>query len=258
MVLARLIVLSLTLLMPAQLRAESFVDIIARVKPGIVGIGSHNPLARPPNDLNGTGLVVGDGNHVVTAYHVVEGVAKLARGQLSVFIGQGERAAVRGATLVAHDELYDMALLKVDGKPLVPLKLHRGDRVPDGTGIAFTGFPVGAVYGLYPATHRGIVAASTPMARPLVTAGELTPEMIHRLQERIVVYQLDATAFPGNSGGPVYSDTTGEVIAILNSTFVKRSKESVFTRPSGVSFAIPISHALRLMRRVGLDNAPAP
>lgn len=253
MALVRLIALSVLVFMPVQVSADTFVDIVAKVKPGIVGIGSHDPLARPPNDLNGTGLVVAGGNHVITAFHVVEGVRKLARGQLAVFIGQGERAAVRHANMVAHDETYDMALLKIDGRPLPPLDLHEGDLLADGTGIAFTGFPVGAVYGLYPATHRGIVAATTPIARPQVTIGELTPEMIRRLQERIVVYQLDATAFPGNSGGPVYSAETGEVVAILNSTYVKESKESVFTRPSGVSFAIPISHALRLMRRVGLE-----
>lgn len=254
----RLVALGVLLFMPAQLHAEAFVDVVAKVKPGIVGIGANDPLARPPNDLNGTGLVVADGRHVITAFHVVEGVRRLARGQLAIFIGQGESAVVRRADMVAHDKVYDIALLKIDGRPLQPLDLHRGDLLADGSGIAFTGFPVGAVYGLYPATHRGIIAASTPIARPQVSVGELTPEMVRRLQERIVVYQLDATAFPGNSGGPVYSDETGDVVAIINSTYVKQSKESVFTRPSGVTFAIPISHALRLMRRVGLVKQSAP
>lgn len=252
MAVLRLIALAALLLVPVQVHADSFVDVVAAVKPGIVGIGSHDPLRRPPNDLNGTAFVVAEGRHVVTAFHVVEAIRRRGSGRLSVFIGEGEQAAVRAATLLAHDKAYDVALLEVDGKPLKPLGLHRGDRLADGTEIAFTGFPVGAAYGLYPATHRGIVAASTPLARPQVVVGELTPEMVRRLQEKIVVYQLDATAFPGNSGGPVYSAETGKVIAILNSTYVKESKESVFARPSGVSFAIPISHALRLMRREGL------
>lgn len=237
--------------------AAEFVDVVASVKLSVVGIGNHDRLRRPPNLLNGTGFAVSNGNLVVTAYHVVQALEGESE-QMSVFVGEGETAFVRSARLVSHDEDYDVALLEIDGDPLPVLSLHAGPRVPDGTEIGFTGFPIGGVFGLYPATHRGIIAASTPVARPQVRVGELTPDMIRKLQTRLVSYQLDATAYPGNSGGPVYLSATGEVIALVNSTFVKKTKEAAFTSPSGVTFAMPVSYIAAVLRRYesGSRNAP--
>jgi len=55
------------------------------------------------------------------------------------------------------------------------------------------------------------------------------------------VFQLDAIAYPGNSGSPVYRESDGEVIGVLNSVFVKESREAILERPSGISYAIPIT-----------------
>lgn len=238
-------------------QAADFVDVVAKVKPSVVGIGNHDRLRRPPNILNGTGFAVANGNLVVTAYHVVQALQGEAE-QLSVFVGEGERAVVRSARLVSHDEDYDVGLLEIDGAPLPVLELHQGARVADGTEIGFTGFPIGGIFGLYPATHRGIIAASTPVARPQVRVGELTPDMIRRLQTKVISYQLDGTAYPGNSGGPVYLSATGEVIGIVNSTFVKKTKEAAFTSPSGVTFAMPVSYVSAVLRRYQVQGGKAP
>jgi serine protease Do len=56
------------------------------------------------------------------------------------------------------------------------------------------------------------------------------------------VFQLDATAYPGNSGSPVFDPDTGEVIGIINMVLVKAGKESVLAQPSGITYAIPASH----------------
>ena len=233
--------------------AESMVEVIAQVKPSVVGIGTHNPVARPQNDLLGTGFAVGDGVHILTAAHVPDS-RKIGRkgAYLAVFVGEGEKAAIRRATVVARDKTHDMALLKIDGAPLPVLPLDAGPMRPDGTEIGFTGFPIGAVYGLYPASHRGMIAASAPLARPQVDPGDLTADMIRALSNQLVAYQLDATSFPGNSGGPVYDAHTGQVIGIVNSTFVQGSKESSLDRPSGITFAMPIRAGIDLMRANGL------
>jgi len=65
-----------------------------------------------------------------------------------------------------------------------------------------------------------------------------------------LIYQLDATAFPGNSGSPVFDRESGALVAVLNKVFVSAGKESALTNPSGISYAIPIRH----LRKLANDN----
>ena len=68
------------------------------------------------------------------------------------------------------------------------------------------------VLGFRPVTHRGIVSAITPIAIPQLTTGTLDPKMIKRLRDPYLVYQLDATAYPGNSGSPLYGVEDGSLM----------------------------------------------
>ena len=61
------------------------------------------------------------------------------------------------------------------------------------------------------------------------------------------VYQLDATAYPGNSGSPLYDPASGEVLGVMNMVFVKSTKENVLSDPSGISYAIPVEYLQRLL-----------
>ena len=115
--------------------------------------------------------------------------------------------------------------------------------------MAFTGFPLGAALGLYPATHRGMISAITPDAIPAKNANQLTVEMLKRLKTPELVYQLDATAYPGNSGSPVYSPETGHVVGVINKVFVSQGKESALSAPSGISYAIPVKHVNTLLKK---------
>lgn len=63
------------------------------------------------------------------------------------------------------------------------------------------------------------------------------------------VFQLDGTAYPGNSGSPVYDAATGEVIGIVNSVPVKATRESALTQPSGITYAIPAQGLKAVLRR---------
>jgi S1-C subfamily serine protease len=104
----------------------------------------------------------------------------------------------------------------------------------------FTGFPIGAAIGLFPATHRGIVSSITPIAIPQARSAELDPKTIRRLTTgTFPIFQLDATAYPGNSGSPVFDPATGEVLGVINMVFVKGTKETALTQPSGITYAIP-------------------
>jgi S1-C subfamily serine protease len=93
------------------------------------------------------------------------------------------------------------------------------------------------------------VAAITPIARPMVSSKQLDATLIGQLQEPFDIFQLDATAYPGNSGSPVYDPETGVVYAVLSSVFVKQSKEKLLSEPSGITYAIPIKYAEVLLRQ---------
>ena len=67
---------------------------------------------------------------------------------------------------------------------------------------------------------------------------------------RIPVMQLDGTAYPGNSGSPLYDPETGEVVGIVNSVVVKATRESILSQPSGISFAIPAQPLKNLLQSV--------
>ena len=74
-----------------------------------------------------------------------------------------------------------------------------------------------------------------------------------RLKEPYFVYQLDATAFPGNSGSPVYELNNGRVVAIINKVFVQQTKEAAITNPSGITYAIPVRYLKMLAKSKGIS-----
>ncbi|MGZ8215965.1 S1C family serine protease [Methylomagnum sp.] len=235
----------------AQEAPASLPDVVALIKPSIVGIGTFQRVRTPPTEFRGTGFVVGDGYHVITNAHVLPAAIDYAHMEsLAVFVPGGKTSSVRQAVTVAVDEDHDIAYLKIGGTgPLPAVRLGDSGKVREGEEYAFTGFPIGAVLGLYPVTHRGIVSAISPIAIPSYRAKGLDSKSIRRLDVPYDVFQLDATAYPGNSGSPLYNVRTGEVFGIIDKVFVQESKESLLERPSGISYAIPIKYAIDLLRQ---------
>ncbi|MFO1190479.1 MAG: serine protease [Alphaproteobacteria bacterium] len=247
---ARLVCALVTLALTVAPAAAQLTETVKRVKPAIVGVGTYLDIRRPPTKLMGTGFVVADGTYVVTNEHVV--AQPLAdREQLGILVGTGSTAEFRAIQIVAREPGFDVAILRHKGPPLPALRLGDDDAVEEGQEIAFTGYPIGAVLGLFPVTHRGIISARTPVAIPVQRTRDLTPTMVRRLKQPFFVFQLDATAYPGNSGSPLYDQRSGEAVAIISSVFVKETKEQVLANPSGITFAVPIRYARELMREIG-------
>jgi serine protease Do len=228
---------------------------IGRVKLSVVAVGTFQATRVPQFRFSGTGFVVGDGAVVATNAHVLPAVLEPGADP-EVLIAMlptadPSRPEGRRLTRLVSDAEHDLALAKLDGAPLPPLKIRDSMSVREGDQLLFTGFPIGAVLGLFAATHRATVAAIAPVAIPASTGQQLDPKVVRRLRgEAFPVFQLDATAYPGNSGSPLYDPASGEVVGILNMVFVKSTKESALTQPSGISYAIPSRFLSELLARV--------
>lgn len=220
-------------------------DVIAAAKPSVVAVGTFKSTDNPRFRFRGSGFAAGAGNLVVTNAHVLPEVipAGGTEGTLAVVVpGAADDASrLRAAKLVAQDRAHDLALLQIDGAPLPALPLGGDAPVREGRAVAIIGFPIGGALGFTPVTHRGIVASVTAIALPAPSAGALNSQAVRQLRSgSFDIYQLDATAYPGNSGGPVLDAQTGEVVAVINMVLVKGSKETALQFPSGISYAVPV------------------
>jgi S1-C subfamily serine protease len=228
----------------AQQQAPATIE---RVKASVVGVGTFQQTRVPPFRFLGTGFAVGNGSTIVTNAHVLPPKLDDEKGESYAVIapGQGREMQLRRATRGADD----LALLNLPGPALPALAIRDSESVREGESILFTGYPIGAVLGPFPATHRGMISAITPIAIPAAHSSQLKPDLVRRLASGpFPVFQLDATAYPGNSGSPVYDPATGEVIGVVNMVFVKGTKESALERPSGITYAIPSRYLIELLK----------
>ncbi|WP_448547362.1 S1C family serine protease [Thalassotalea fusca] len=233
--------------------SSTLADTVAKIKPSVVGIGVYTPTGRPKNTLTGSGFVVGKGQYVVTNHHVVPAeLDKKLLQEMAVFVGSGQSATIRKASVVGSSQRHDLAILKIEGKPLKGVELAGSEFAREGSYVGFTGFPIGSVLGLYPVTHRGIIASITPTITPVANAKQLDVRMLKKLREPFLVYQLDATAYPGNSGSALYDVDSGRVIGVINKVFVQESKEAVISNPSGITYAIPVKYLHELITELGI------
>ncbi|MFO7541892.1 MAG: serine protease [Thiobacillus sp.] len=225
-------------------------DTLESVKPGVVGVGIYNPTGRPQANLQGTGFAVLDGRYVVSCAHIFTKPLDSEKKEThAIFIGRDRDVAVRSARLVATDKARDLALLKIEGSPLPTLKLGDSARVREGMQLYFTGYPIGSVLGLNPSTHRAGIAAIIPIFTPVANAAQLSIRTLRQAKDPYEVFALDAVAYPGNSGSPVWHPDTGEVLGVVNSVYVKGAKEAALTAPSGISYAIPAKYVRQLLEQ---------
>jgi S1-C subfamily serine protease len=177
----------------------------------------------------GSGFVIDRGGYILTNQHVVEGARTV-----SVRFSTG---ATREAQVVGTDRGNDLALLKVDLPPDVPVApVGDSDRV----GVGDMAIAIGSPFGLDQTVTQGIISA------------------VHRTwspgsgRARRNLLQTDTPINPGNSGGPLLN-VRGEVIGVTSMI------ESPVRGNVGIGFAIPINTAKRLLPqlRAGAQLEPA-
>lgn len=235
-------------------QADTLPQTIQKVKRSVVAVGTYEPTRQPRGDFRATGYVVGDGLHAITNYHVVKPVLDIEHKEvLGIFTGEGETIQFRPAQVELSDPAHDVVLLKFSGAPLPVLRLGDSNAVQEGWELYFTGFPIGSVLGLHPASIRAAISSITPIVRPVPNARYLDVKTLRREADPFNIFQLDGISYPGNSGSPLYDPQTGLVYGTINSTFIKSTKENVLKDPSAISYAIPSRYVKALMQQAGLE-----
>ncbi len=223
--------------------------LIASAKASVCAVGTFRATDSPRFTFRGTGFLVGDGSLVATCAHVLPDAAAGAPAALAVLLspGSGGMTVLEG-TVAAAEPAHDLALIRLNRRAGDVLALADAALPAEGADVALMGFPIGGVLGFRPVTHRGIVAAIVASSLPTAAARQLGGAALRRLREgSFELLQLDATAFPGNSGGPLFDIDTGRVIGIVSMVVIKGQRESALSQPSGITYAVPVRHLLELM-----------
>ena len=224
---------------------------VAKIKPSVVAIALYNPTAAPRLKLLGSGFVVSPGNLVATNYHVISALPDISNNEQYVVLSGHGQQPKRHQVLTQHkDPSHDLAVLQIDAN-LPAVTLAPDDYEAEGSSLAFTGYPITGVLGLYPATHSAVLSAVSPIAIPADNSQTISAATLKKLREPFLIYQLDATAYPGNSGSMLYRQDDGRVVGIINMVMVKSSREAVLSDPSGISYAIPVKHLRQLITTAG-------
>ena len=205
----------------APLHAADYSKLFKATNPAVAVLYTSGRVANPASEFGeavanglGSGFLVDDEGHVMTAAHVVQ-TADLVRVEFS----NGFRTT---AAIIASDPVKDVALLKLDEMPesISPLKLGNSDKVEIGEEV----FVIGAPYGL---SHT-------------LTVGHISgrhandDEMMGAVKAE--TFQSDAAINQGNSGGPMFNQR-GEVIGIVSHI---RSKSG---GSEGLGFAVTANAA---------------
>ena len=236
------------------LTANPLSDLIDAAKPSVCAVGSFNALDSPRFRFRGTGFFVGDGSIVATCWHVLPDMTADTRpgiSRLAIQIaGPDGELGVREAELLSSDRQHDLALLRLKDGPGPPVRLAPAGTAREGADVALIGFPIGGVLGFKPVTHRGIIASIVASALPALAARQLNEGSVTRLREgSFELLQLDATAYPGNSGGPLFDVATQQAVGIVNMVLIKGNRESALSQPTGITYAVPVRYLLELLAR---------
>ena len=240
----------------AQEMSNTLPDLIDRSRQAVVAVGTFAATDNPRFGFRGTGFAVGDGRRIVTCAHVVPNPVEK---DLMITVPAAGNAAAQpppgGGKLRCPDAARALAIpgLADDKGALVDvLSLAEvdGDRpvVREGAAVALMGYPIGTALGVTMATHRGSIAAITRAALPAPSSNALSERAVRQLREGALEFlQLDATAYPGNSGGPLLDIRTGKVVGVVNMVALKGTRESALSAPSGISYAVPVKYVWPLL-----------
>ncbi len=176
--------------------------------------------------FTGSGVVLKDGDWVLTNRHVVEDTEYLI-----VRNGLGEVRNVREVFLAEND---DLAILVLDEPYPAGYSLSVKDFVTAETGseVFVMGYPMSSIFGTF---------------HPTITAGIVSNPLGFDGAEG--EFQMTAKINPGTSGGPIFNKN-GQIVGITTGTLNKTKilEEDGFI-PENISFGVTSQRALEFMNR---------
>jgi S1-C subfamily serine protease len=243
------------------------------MRPAVVQIAVSSPTATRRSVI-GTGFWVHGSGLAMTAQHVAEGAREVMENSSGSHLVLGQAMpnitgpiTIRGsfnllpAEILEEDERHDIALLRAQNNPfanpqvflktpeteiLMPQRIAdlSSSRVRDGQSIAVSGYPLaepalvttsGAIASAY---GTDIQEAQIPGAPQGITLPNIADS-----------YLADVAVNPGNSGGPVYRISDGQVIGICVAFRVGSGvvDGNAFSYNSGLSVIVPIQYGRDLL-----------
>lgn len=206
---------------------DRLVRLYEDVNPGVVTI---RVLSEDAGGGLGSGFVYDKQGHIITNYHVVEGVDEMEVDFPSGFKTRGQ--------VIGIDLDSDLAVIKVDvpESELFPLTMGDSSQLRVGQTVVAIGNP----FELNSTMTLGIISAR---GRTLDSLREAPGGQLFSAGDLI---QTDAAINPGNSGGPLLN-LNGEVIGVnraIRTTNFTLSEDPV---NSGIGFAIAVNIVNRVV-----------
>ena len=216
-------------------RRDAVVDVVQKVSPAVVYVGTQQVVERgfrgrtgsPFDELFGgldrraetveglgSGVIIDPSGVVVTNDHVIRGATAI-----HVVLADGRQL---DAEVIGSDADNDLAVLRVQAKVALPtakLAAQGSELLMGETAIA-----IGSPFGLSKTVTVGVVSAT---GRSFKADGRVYNDFV----------QTDASINPGNSGGPLLN-VDGEIIGI---------NTAIFSSAQGIGFAIPADKVRRIV-----------
>ncbi|CAN5162657.1 trypsin-like peptidase domain-containing protein [soil metagenome] len=196
--------------------SRAVVTVAERLSPSVANLRVARRV-RGGRRLEGGGsaVVITPDGFMLTSAHVVANTA-----------GEGRASLVDGRELdfevVGSDPLSDLAVLRADGRDLVPAELGDAEQLRVGQLVVAIGNP----HGFTGSVTAGVVSA---LGRSLPTRSGANVRVVDN------VIQTDAALNPGNSGGAL-ADGRGRLVGI-----------NTAVAGVGLGLAVPINSATRLI-----------
>jgi S1-C subfamily serine protease len=204
---------------PVARQLAAFADVVRQTAPRLDGGSAVAAGATAaPGSLHradtGTGIVIAREGLVVTNDHVVRGCA-----DIRIYDRDG---GVTAATLKAHDDRNDLALLKSSREWPDAARFRDGAAIRAGDGVVAAGYPLTGMLG-----SESVASITTGSVSALSGLGNDTRFL-----------QLTAPVQPGNSGGALL-DMSGRLVGVvtakLNAVAIAGMTGDI---PQNVNFAL--------------------